>query len=95
MSFNLARAVGPGLPQLVGVRGMDDQVMSVVALGISPTVLQARYAAELADIHPGLHRYNFFWSGLEGAAPPASTRNVCPPGTLAVPANETDRVARA
>lgn len=92
---SLSSAVGPGLPKLVGVQGLDDQSMSDAAFGMAPGVLEARYAAELADIHPGLRRYNFFWSGLEGAVPPAATRFACPPGTTAVPANETDRVARA
>ena len=89
-----ALASVPGLPTLVGVQGLDDQVMSDVALSISSAVLQERYAAELADIHPGLRRYNFFWSALEGAVPPTGQPQDCPPSTFAVPINETDRIAR-
>lgn len=89
-----ALASVPGLPKLVGVQGLDDQAMSDFSLSISHAVLQERYAAELADIHPGLRRYNFFWSALEGAVPPSAQPQACPPLTFPVPINETDRIAR-
>ena len=94
-SLALVHAQVPNLPKLVGVQGLDDQVMSDVAYGLSPSTLNERYAAELSDIKPGLRRYNFFWSAMEGAIPAATNPPNCPPGTTSVPSNETDRISRA
>lgn len=89
MSFTLAHTVLPS-----PVQGVDDDSMSGWAYANDLHALELRYAALQRGIKPGLRRYNLFWSGLESGVPPSATPQMCAPGFVAVPANETDRVAR-
>ena len=87
--MTLAHAVLPS-----PVQGVDDDSMSGWAYVNDLPALELRYSALQRGIKPGLRRYNLFWSGLESGVPPSATPQMCAPGFVAVPANETDRVAR-
>lgn len=83
------------MPQLQGLQGQDDQTMADYChgLGDNDVTLTRRYANIERDLQPGVRRYNAFWSGAE-PNPPSATPMSCPSGYLAIPANESDRIAR-
>ena len=95
VSLLSALGLASALPVITrGLQGVDDDDMTGF-LADDKASLSLRYSHLSTDLAPGVRRYNFFWSGVEGsvsssASPPAS----CPPGTLLTPSSEADRVAR-
>ena len=79
-------------PQTRGLQGVDDDDMTT-SLSADPTTLTLRYKNLDLDLAPGVRRYNYFWSNLEPRASTATVQ-VCPAGTVAIPASEADRLVR-
>jgi hypothetical protein len=87
-----------GLPVLRAMQGQDDDDVTsyLISNGFYAT-LDARYASINATMQPGLRRYNLWWSSIESAVPSMAKQPsplACPNGTILVPSNETDRIAR-
>lgn len=93
-----AHALAPfSLPTIRGVSGCDDQGIPTALLDSTrPSdhdLLASRYDVLNKRIQPGNRRYNMFWVAFE-PAPSSATVQSCPPGRVATPASEADRVAR-
>lgn len=78
-------------PRIRGLQGVDDQGIPFSLIGTPDLAL--RYASLETNIAPGNRRYNLFWMAFEPTES-SSTPLTCDNGFIAIPANETDRIAR-
>eukprot|EP00658_Telonema_sp_P-2_P058320 TRINITY_DN4678_c0_g1_i1.p1 TRINITY_DN4678_c0_g1~~TRINITY_DN4678_c0_g1_i1.p1 ORF type:complete len:299 (-),score=54.10 TRINITY_DN4678_c0_g1_i1:63-959(-) len=75
-------AVAAPIPAPQGLQGHDDENWPVTLMGPNQTVtptLSERYAV-LATMHPGIRRYNMYWSAFEPTPSSNDSSRVCAPG---------------
>ena len=82
--------IAPGVPLPQGIQGHDDENWPMRLLA-SPSQLLARYTT-LAQLQPGIRRYNMYWSSFEVAPSMPSLPASCAEGFDLVPSSEAERV---